>query len=267
MFKKSNLFKTVFLILQFFLLSHAQIADENANSTTSSLMLNSSFNSNNTNTSVVAEQAPVNNAMQSMNIVPSLTSTSNAAATTASNTSNLVVILVSLIVVACIIVIIIGALFVMRRRFDLWRGMGGNKSLNNEKTIDDGETGELKTDEQQQQSGENVVSNVNEQENGMPDNLTSIDNKQAVVQVEANSENAQVNVEKPGEENMVQKQAPVSVTEQQTENVDQISKQKSSTSVIANVLNELSESVVAKLSTSKSPVKSEDPEKQPLNTE
>jgi len=156
----------------------------------------------------------------------------------------------------------------MRRRFDLWRGMGGNKSLNNEKTIDDGETGELRTDkQQQQQSGENVVSNVNEQEDGMPENLTSIDNKQAVVQVELNTENVQVIIEKPNEVNMVQQQAPVSVTEQQTESVDQIARQKSSTSVIANVLNELSESVVAKLSTSKSPVKSDDPEKQPLNTE
>jgi hypothetical protein len=197
----------------------------------------------------------------------------------ASSTSSIVIILVSLIVVACIITIIIAALFVMRHRFNSWRLTGGNKSSVDAENEGDSSNEKLTTEAQ-------TAAETTEQAVVVTENecITSVENKQAIAQIEsvsvpvaseANTEQVAKNIEEAVActetpllttvETVQEPATTVTTTETVVEAAPVVTEQVSSTSLIANVLSELSESVVSKLATSKSPVKSDDPEKQPLN--
>jgi hypothetical protein len=211
----------------------------------------------------------------------------------ASSTGSIAIILVSLIVVAAIITIIIAALFVMRHRFNSWKLTGGNKSTGGDDAEGDCSNEKLTGGADGHNMAENepatvVVSTENECA------LTSVENTQAMAQIESSSAAPVVSsanvaeVAKNIEEAVACSETPLltTTTEVVTEPVTVVTpatepatavesiatpavlteQVTSSSSLIANVLSDLSESVVCKLaSTNKSPVKSDDPEKQPLN--
>ena len=156
----------------------------------------------------------------------------------ATSSSTLILILISLVVVSCIIAIVVTALFVMRRRFTIWR-LNGSKS--NE--CSDGANG--------------VLTNASS-ENGSVNKCEGV--------VEAKTETVdETKTEVDNEETVEQK---VEQVKTETQNLPE---QTSATSLIVNVLNELSESVACKLantpSKSTNNLINQDPEKQPLNTE
>lgn len=217
-----------------------------------------------------------------------------------SSSSTLILILVSLVVVSCIIAIVLTALFVMRRRFTIWR-LNGSKSNSN--GCNDGAHGVLTNTSSSENGSEinekdpNLLKNtetVQVQENQNESLITSVENKEAMLQLnqnqiptsEAGHANEAVEINK-NELEVVKEGEKVAQTiglemnqdqeQQQVNNANSnahhtLTEQSSSTSLIVNVLNELSESVASKLA-SKSPGKSTsnlntvDPEKQPLNNE
>lgn len=277
------------ILVLFFLQSATVIRSEQVeNSTVPLVVSDESLNSTSQNVTsgnatLSQPKGLVNHAGRSMNILPqpgsSLTSTA-----TSTSSSSIVVILVSLIVVACVIALIVAALFVMRRRFDFLRLNGSGKQASDVENVEGGADEKLVADAAQAvdtvdavvKPAEVVVSEVAEtakvgEENTAAvvasENLTSVENTQAVVQVDAN-------VVEPAVVNKVEEVA--AVVEPVVESVVPapvvaatpavVTEQVSSTSLIANVLSDLSESVVSKLT--KPVVESEvDPEKQPLNSE
>lgn len=197
----------------------------------------------------------------------------NSSSSTGSS-STLILIMVSLVVVSCIIAIILTALFVMRRRFTIWR-LNGSKSNSN--GCNDGANGVL-TNNTSSSDEEAKCEAINEKDSNaiqVPENntntnteenqLTSVENKEAMEKITSQEEQT---TEQP-----VQEAQATSEPQQATTTNTNLNEQNSSSSLIVNVLNELSESVASKLAT-KSPAKSSsnlntvvDPEKQPLNNE
>jgi hypothetical protein len=186
---------------------------------------------------------------------------------------------------------IVAALFVMRHRFSSWRltALGGGKNANGDAENEgDSSNDKLTTESATKEEVDAVIvvpaTAVTENEC-----LTSVENKQAIAQIESVTTAAApissaTNVEevaKSIEEAVACSETPLLTTETVVETPvvaeaeavilaeTPIEPQVSSSSLIANVLNDLSESVVSKLaSTGKSPAKctvSDDPEKQPLN--
>jgi len=248
-----------------------------SNTTTTSAINTSSRNLTSSNVSVSGLPSQPLNAGRSMNILPQPDS-SHTSTGSSSSTSSLVAIAISLIAVICVVVVIVAALFVMRQRFSFWRNMANSNGAGSETKTDaenNGSSGaQLEAEKGVATATDSVdgqqVAIVNESES---EALTSVENKLAVVKIEAVPV-VEVTSETPlltkASENIAE--AVVDATVVTNEVVAPatnaaIPEQTSSTSLIANVLNELSESVVAKLATSKSPVKSDDPEKQPLNSE
>jgi len=251
-----------------------------------------------------------------------------------SSISVTLLILISLVVVSCIIAIILTALFVMRRRFSIWRLNGAR--ANGSSNCNDGANGVLTNGSESSENGSQfdnkcITTEVNEKEKQCEmdnkekysneslqsetlanDNkvsascLNSVENKQAIMSINDQLEDA---VKKCDDDNKkdkkeeekkdeikqenVEPSSPSSVSpliettsekeiktittndkckEEDKSNSENLKQETSSSSLIVNVLNELSESVASKLaSTAKSPSKSalnsNDPEKQPLNDE
>lgn len=153
----------------------------------------------------------------------------NASFSTAASSSTLILILISLVVVFCIIAIIVTALFVMRRRFTIWR-LNGSKS--NE--CSGGTNG--------------VLTNASSENESMNQCEAAIETK-----TEVKNQNENGTEEKKNEI--------------KTQNLPE---QTSATSLIVNVLNELSESVACKLANTPSKSNNNlietDQEKQPLKS-
>jgi flagellar basal body-associated protein FliL len=209
-------------------------------------------------------------------------SSSSAAVSGASNFTTLVI-LISLIVVACIAAAIISAIFIMKRRFSSWRI---NSSKAGAETGEDAENGDAKCTEVNEKEAEvkkeATVETTNEQApvetvEAKQDAVVSAEAPVVAEVVEKTQElTTQVVVEQveqpqasPSSESPLieeQPQAQTVVAEQPAVVVEAgvepavvNANTQSSTSLIANVLSELSESVASKLQT--------DPEKQPLNHE
>ena len=206
-------------------------------------------------------------------------SSSSAAVSGASNFTTLVI-LISLIVVACIAAAIISAIFIMKRRFSSWRI---NSSKAGAETNEDAENGDAKCTEVNEK--EATVETTNEQTpaetvEAKQDAVVSGETPAVAEVVEKSQElTTQVVVEQveqpqasPSSESpLIEEQSQaqtVVVAEQNTVVAIETGVEpavvvnantQSSTSLIANVLSELSESVASKLQT--------DPEKQPLNQE
>lgn len=208
-------------------------------------------------------------------------SSSSAAVSNASSFTTLII-LISLIVVACIAAAIISAIFIMKRRFSSWRI---NSSKTGEATAEDVETGDAKCTEVNEKC-EAKVETANEQtekvetsdEKGeikqevVVSTETPVEKTEVIVEQVANVEQSQASPssESPLIEEQPQQTVaaePVAIVAEAAEpTVEAVANpnSQSSTSLIANVLNELSESVACKLQTSKDET---DPEKQPLNKE
>ena len=206
-------------------------------------------------------------------------SSSSAAVSGASNFTTLVI-LISLIVVACIAAAIISAIFIMKRRFSSWRI---NSSKAGAETGEDAENGDAKCTEVNEKEAEvkkeATVETTNEQApaetvEAKQDAVVSGETPVVAELVEKTQElTAQVVVEQveqpqasPSSESpLIDEQPqtvvaePAVVVEAGVEPAVVNTNTQSSTSLIANVLSELSESVASKLQT--------DPEKQPLNHE
>lgn len=208
-------------------------------------------------------------------------SSSSAAVSGASNFTTLVI-LISLIVVACIAAAIISAIFIMKRRFSSWRI---NSSKAGAETGEDAENGDAKCTEVNEKEAEAkkeaTVETTNEQApvetlEAKQDAVVSGETPVVAEVVEKTQElTTQVVVEQveqpqasPSSESpLIEEQPqpqtvvaePAVVAEAGVEPAAANTNTQSSTSLIANVLSELSESVASKLQT--------DPEKQPLNHE
>lgn len=181
---------------------------------------------------------------------------------------SLPIILVLIFIMASIVGIIVTALFVMRRRFSTWR-----LTTNDTKEVD-AETGtkvETKECEKDVKAEEATTAVKTETETAAPTvdtNQEGDEQKQASPSsnapliaesgeavTEAKTETAAETKTEEAETKVEETQAPVKPTEQVT----------SSSSLIVNVLNELSESVACKLAGEVAPVTEE--EKEPLNSE
>lgn len=195
---------------------------------------------------------------------------------TSSSTLPLTITFISLAVVACIIAIIISALFVMRRRFSIWR-LNASTKLNDKDSGNGGETGsnesvdgdnvEKKCVEADAVEGERVTEQCTETQQDVvvspTQEGTNVESTEPIKPADAVTGNVSEEVAKAVDS--VDGVAPTVV-----ESAATVPAVTSSSSLIVNVLNELSESVASKLaSTAKSPSKSNlsDPEKQPLNEE
>jgi hypothetical protein len=196
---------------------------------------------------------------------------------TSSSTLPLTITFISLAVVACIIAIIISALFVMRRRFSIWR-LNASTKLNDKDSGNGGETGsnesvdgdnvEKKCVEDVAVEGERVTEQCTTEK--QPDTIVS--STQESTNVESNEPTKPVEVVNGNVSEEIAKAVDSvdAVAPTVVESAATVPAVTSSSSLIVNVLNELSESVASKLaSTAKSPSKSNlsDPEKQPLNEE
>ena len=208
---------------------------------------------------------------------------------TAITSLNVIILLVCMVIVALIIAVVLTALFVMKRRFNILRISGNSKdcgansndgaasgmlaagSDNSSRTSDTTEAANQSASSAPHQdkcSEVNETNNVTEalKEAAIDNNtddvvechaeLMSVENKQAVLLLPVST--VEEEVAKQEEVAPAQEAETVSVPEVVQAVV--MATTTSSTSLIANVLNELSESVVSKL-------QSDDPEKQPLNVE
>lgn len=262
MFRKSYL-----LIVALCFFFECASCTEDWNNGTKTLLLSSNITVPLSNISVV--NGPASNVGKSMHVVPTAGSTFTSTASSSTSTTSIVIILVSLIAVACVITAIIAALFVMRRRFNFWRLDNGENGKNDTVDVETNSSENNEVAEKSEAQEQKVVS-----EN---ENLLTVENTQAISQLENNNvvigENANEQVKTTTETTTiittttvvtgtVENSENVTVAEQKTV----LPEQTSSTSLIANVLNDLSESVVARLA-ARSPTKSDDSEKQPLNQE
>lgn len=231
MFKFSSIFLVLFLLKTGLCDEIVEVTDDhNSNDTMSSNpQMNRAFiNTDLTNHNLTMFSRKENNLI--VNSSGSVVGMSrNASFNTAASSSTLIVILISLVVVSCIIAIIVTALFVMRRRFTIWR-LNGSKS--NE--CSDGANG--------------VLTNTSSENESMNKCEAAMETK-----TEADNQNQPAIEEKKDEI--------------KTQNLPE---QTSATSLIVNVLNELSESVACKLantpSKSNNNLVENDQEKQPLKT-
>lgn len=200
----------------------------------------------------------VNNVARSMNVMPQPAASSHQTTTAnVSGGSSVLVICVSLAVVVCAVGLIAGALFVMRKHFNFLKLGGSGVTTGTEEKAEEGSANEPVTSSSNDQLTKPAVQEVNENAAApvAAENLTSVENKQAIEQIESGkSEAEEANAETPLLSGENQQAVVESVAEEVKKSGETVTEQVSSTSLIANVLNDLSESVVAKLS--KSPAKS-----------
>lgn len=209
-------------------------------------------------------------------LVQTPVNTSNGAV----NSTSLLLILTSLIVVTCVVLIILTALFIMRRRFSIWRLNNSKLNLNGDSPNGTSSNEESKHDDEESGKKEGAAATGGEQPVLNESNcLTTVENKQSIMDTVApatepptTTEDNQCHLNQAAEEtNQTESAAPVEDEPQQR--TDSLAEQQqhisSTSSLIVNVLNELSESVAAKLAakspTTRSTHSTNDPEKQPLN--
>lgn len=254
----------------------------------------------------------------------------SAVSAPSSSLSVTLLILVSLVVVSCIVALILTALFVMRRRFSIWR-LNGARS-NDSANCNDGANGVLTNGSESGSISDSSNSKcvaIEVDETGNKKNtdavdqidgclMNSVENKQAMQAIE-NQTSAEPNstiedcaagtgtekisqgspssvsplIDTNKDQEMITPTADTNATnvvaaqdaaivvaagenkvmdkeKEEGEMDEKVSQpQQSSSSLIVNVLSELSESVASKLIAAKSPSKSalNDPEKEPLNLE
>lgn len=201
----------------------------------------------------------VNNVARSMNVMPQPAASSHQTTTAnVSGGSSVLVICVSLAVVVCAVGLIAGALFVMRKHFNFLKLGGSGVTTGAEEKAEEGSgANEPVSSSSNDQLTKPAVQDVNENAAPVAENLTSVENKQAIEQIESGkSEAEEANAETPllAGESQNQQAVVETAAVEEVKKSGEVTEQVSSTSLIANVLNDLSESVVAKLS--KSPAKS-----------
>lgn len=168
------------------------------------------------------------------------------------------VMLVLIFVIASIVGVIVTALFVMRRRFSTWR-----LDLNNSKTSKTGgtpdpEAGDVKTDIKSEEKVSDEAETKKESTEETKEVPTTIDTNTQGSETTKDGQSSPSSNSPLINNTEVTKTEAAPVTEETTLKVDQIT---SSSSLIVNVLNELSESVACKLAGEANA----DPEKEPLN--
>jgi FtsZ-interacting cell division protein ZipA len=169
------------------------------------------------------------------------------------------VMLVLMFVIASIVGVIVTALFVMRRRFSTWRlNMNNSKTDNNNSDPETGDVKEeIKSEEKVKPEESETEIKKDEIYEKKVDEPTSIDTKTAEMNKEGQASPSSNSPLINNTEVTTTESIPVTQEEIQKP-VDQVT---SSSSLIVNVLNELSESVACKLAGEANA----DPEKEPLN--
>jgi hypothetical protein len=186
---------------------------------------------------------------------------------------SLIIICVALVAASVLIVVILSSLFVMRRRFSTWR-LNGTSSNSKEGQVEEEETKSDGDDTQHPNSSEDKVDGtvtkttkcitcdinekieqVNEEKkDNDTEKTTTIDVKSSENIEQGQGQGSPSSGSPLIEEDDVNKKETTTTTtdKPQQDNVtDKIEKKPSSTSLIASVLNDLSESVSAKLSNAK----------------
>lgn len=181
---------------------------------------------------------------------------------------SLPLILILIFVLASIVGVIVTALFVMRRRFSTWRLDTSKGDVKNNDNVDNGDiekeavTAETKPEAAAAEEEAPTVDTKVTNEQQSSEQLSPSSNSPLINEAEKVAADKETEAEQTKEDEEV-KAAP---TEEQTEEVQKVPEQQvmSSSSLIVNVLNELSESVATKLA---GEVNSADPEKEPLKNE
>jgi len=196
---------------------------------------------------------------------------------------SLPLILILIFVLASIVGVIVTALFVMRRRFSTWR-LDSSKVETKNQDLEDGTTKKPDATDSATETKETIT--TTETEAPTVDTKLNTENEQSTEQLSPSSNSPLINeadklTETTNKEQTETEPAKKEVTESEqsnvpatesttdekatTEEVQRVPEQiTSSSSLIVNVLNELSESVATKLACE---INNADPEKEPLKNE
>lgn len=153
-----------------------------------------------------------------------------------------IAIIVAVAAILIVTVLVGTAIFVMRRRFSVWRLNGSKQNLNAGGAADGGESGTSGS----VAGDEKVVVVVTPSDENPNEQITSVENKNAVVNAAAATEDETV------KETEVEPKTTTETTDDANKETNEGNKEQqqqdiSSQSLIANVLNELSDSVAKKV--------------------
>jgi len=154
-----------------------------------------------------------------------------------------IAIIVAVAAILIVTVLVGTAIFVMRRRFSVWRLNGSKQNLNAGGAADGGESGTSGS----VAGDEKVVVVVTPSDENPNEQITSVENTNAVVNAAAATEDEAVKETTEVEPKTVVETTDDANKETNEGNKEQQQQDISSQSLIANVLNELSDSVAKKV--------------------